>query len=510
MGHLKDWGEYCGKVVAQYKDRVHDWEIWNEGNGGFKGHYPDGHMDSTADYAKLTATAYEAIKKSDPAAKVGLSVASFDAPYLDQTVLEQAKLGKPESFDFLCIHPYETIGGLTEVNGEVSYLWMAKMLRDALKVDAPDRPNPEIWITEIGRRIGDEKESKEKDAVTEEVAAVTLVKAYIMAIAEGIQRVSWFEAEDPHGEPPGYGLLRIDGTPRPSLTAMKSMTALLGPTPKNLGWLALGKDGRSYGFAFQGKSGPVLVLWMPLGETDKTISFSGEVKVTDPLTGSSTTFGAGKPLDLTDKPVLVANIPADIVAQAQVNAGKNFPWGGDYTGAKTVSIQLGDSNIDKGITQVNLDWTKPYKFADGSTGAVVSQPGKHDNQNIKFVIHPSFADIKTHDYYLRVTARRISPNKTPESYCKMDLVYEVADSKGQGGPMRIAGRVKPELYQYEGEITGDEFALADDTAKWQTHTWHLTDASFSKMWGYDFAFLIDKSDPFVIGKVEVSTQPFGE
>jgi hypothetical protein len=37
---------------------------------------------------------------------------------------------------------------------------------------------------------------------------------------------------------------------------------------------------------------------------------------------------------------------------------------------------------------------------------------------------------------------------------------------------------------------------------WQTHTWHVTDASFSKMWGYDFSFRPEQSVPFVIGQVE--------
>jgi len=509
MQHLDDWSQYVEKVVGHCKNRVHYWEIWNEGNGNFKGHYPDGHSDSTVDYAKLAATAYEAAKKSDPNAQLGLSVASFDAAYLDQTVLAQTKLGKPESFDYLCIHPYETTGGLSEADGEIPYLWMAKLLRDEMKVDAPHRPDAEIWITEVGRVIGSKKESKESDVVTEEIAANTLVKVYIMAIAQGIRSVNWFEAEDPHGEPPGYGLLRIDGTPRPSWTAMKAMTSALGATPKSLGWLALGDGGKSYGFVFQGATSPVLVTWMPHGGTDKTITFTGDVQIIDPVTNIGTPLKAGQPLALTDAAVLVSGLPADLVAQARANAAKNYPWGGDYSTASSVSIQLGSPNVNNGVIQVERSWTTPYKFDDGSTGALVSPPGKHDNQSIKFITHPSFANLKTSEYYIRVTARRATPPKGADSYCKMQLVYEVADSHGDG-PMRIAGRDTSgrDITTYKGETKGEEFALSDDTTKWQTHTWHLTDAAFAKMWGYDFAFLIDKSDPFVIGKVEIGTRPF--
>jgi len=514
MGHLDDWSEYVGKVVDHNKDRVHYWEVWNEANGGFHGHYPDGHSDSTTDYATLAADAYAAAKKADPNAQISLSMASYDAPYIDQVILAQAKMGQPESFDYLCIHPYETIGGISEADGEIPYLWMAKMLRDMLKVDAPDKANAEIWITEVGRPIGEKKESKEADNVTPELAANTLVKSYIMAIAQGIQRITWFEAMDPHGEPPGYGLIDINGKPRASYNAMKAMTTYLGATPKSAGWLALGEGSKGYGFVFQGSDGPVLAAWMPTGETE-AITFTGNVWVHEmsealpDFTRSVPPLTAGKPLTITDTPVLITGLPADLVAQAQANAAKNYPWGGDYSSADTVNVQLGEPNVNNGIIQVARDWTTPYKFDDGSTGALVSPPGKHDNQAIKFITHPSYANLKTHEYYIRVTARRKTPPVTPDSYCKLSLVYEVADSQGNG-PMRMAGRDMsgPDVITYKGETKGEEFALSDDTSKWQTYTWHVTDAAFSKMWGYDFAFLIDKSDPFVIGKVEVSTKPF--
>ena len=503
MKNLGDWSNYATELVKHYKGRVRYWEVWNEGNAGFN----DGHNDAT-DYARLLAAAYAGAKKADPTAPVGMSVASFDAPYIDQVILSQVKMGKPGSFDFFCIHPYETTGCLSEAGGEIPYLWMAKMLREVVKADAPDKANAPIWITEVGRLIGDKKESKEEDLVSEPEAARTVVKTYIMAIAQGIQRIFWFEAQDPHGEPPGYGILNIDGAPRPSYIAMKAMTACLGPTPKPLGWLALGKDGESYGFVFQSGTGPVLVTWMPLGETDNTITFKGDVEVVDSLTNTSSSLKAGESLALTDTPVLITGLPADLVEQARAHAGKNFPWGGDYSTATSVNIQLGDPNVNHGIIQVERGWTTPHKFDDGSAGALVSPPGKHDNQNIKFIVHPSFANLKTHDYYIRVTARRVTPKKGPESYCKMDLVYEVADSKAKG-PMRIAGRATPDITSYQGEAKGESFVLSDDTANWQSHTWHLKDAAFAKMWGYDIAFLIDKSDPFVIGKVEVSTRPFG-
>ena len=102
---------------------------------------------------KLAVATYAAAKKADPHAQVGLTVASFDAPYLNQTIRAMAKAGKPNSFDYLCIHPYEIADGLADVDGEIPFLWMTRLLRDVLKVSAPDRADAEIWITEVGRRI---------------------------------------------------------------------------------------------------------------------------------------------------------------------------------------------------------------------------------------------------------------------------------------------------------------------------------------------------------------------
>src|SRR5271155_4219714 len=264
MDDLDGWSNYVSTVVGRYKKRIHYWEVWNEGNGGFN----DG-KHTTADYAKLAVATHAAAKKADPNAQVGLTVASFDAPYLNQAILAMAKEGSPNSFDYLCIHPYELADLLGEADGEIPFLWMTRLLRDMLKASAPERAGAEIWITEVARRV----EKRKGHVVTEQEAAKALAKIYTMAIAQGIARTQWFEAQDPIGEDQGFGLLKRDGTPRASYQAMKSLTAQLGATPKYLGWLAVGRDREGYGFVFQGKTDAVLVAWMPAGRTDGTTSF---------------------------------------------------------------------------------------------------------------------------------------------------------------------------------------------------------------------------------------------
>ncbi len=103
-------------VVGRYQ-QIRYWEVWNEGNGGFN----DG-RHTTSDYARLAVAIREAAKQANPQAQVGLTVASFDAPYLQQAIRSMAAAGKPDSFDFLCAHPYEIADGLEDTDGEIPFL----------------------------------------------------------------------------------------------------------------------------------------------------------------------------------------------------------------------------------------------------------------------------------------------------------------------------------------------------------------------------------------------------
>ena len=467
MQHLDAWSHYAATLAGRYKGRIDRWEVWNEGNAAFN----DNH-NTTADYASLVSAAYTGVKSANPQAQVGMSVASFDAPYLRQAMIAQAKSGHPDQFDYLCIHPYEVIEGVKDPFGEIPYLWMTRYLRDALQASAPNRRDADIWITEIGAPVG--------KLWSADDSAKVAVKAYVMAIAQGIQRTMWFEGQDPVGEQAGFGLLDKSGTPRPALTAFKTMTTCLGPAPKPLGWLALGKDGKGYGFVFDGSTVPVLAAWMPAGASD-TITFPGSVQVINALTGAATNLKANEALTLTDTPLFILDLPPDLTARARASARKNYPWGGDYSQAQTVSIQFGLTTTESGLFHRAEKSTRPHQFPDGSAGLEIT-----NNRVGSFVVHPSFASFTTTDYYIRLTLRRIAPGNVG-----MNFAYEVADSQGKS-PMHH---------------TPGWYSLPEGL-QWQSHTWHVTDACFSKMWGYDFAFLPEKTVPFVIGKVEVSTKPF--
>ncbi len=478
MEDLESWSRYVSTVVGRYKNQIRYWEVWNEGNGGFN----DGHH-TTTDYARLAVATYEAAKKADPHAQVGLTVASFDAPYLHQAIRAMAAQGKSNSFDFLCIHPYEIADGLAETDGEVPFLWMNRMLRSMLKEAAPERANAEIWMTEVGHRLTSNKER----SITELDAANALARMYTMAIAQGITCTQWFEAQDPAGEDQGFGLLKRDGSPRAAYRTMKVLASELGESPKYQGWLALGDLKRGYGFVFAGRSSDVLVAWMPTGfksdTASRTLTFAKDVNVTNAISTVTTKLTAGNPLVLSDIPMIIAGLPADLVQQARDNSVQNFPWGGDYTSAKTVSFQAGLPDQVQGVTPRGRGNYPTVTFADRSAGLVVAGDINHP---VSLYAHPSFASFQTREYYVRATVRRLAAGNVG-----MNLRYEAADSQGR---MPYAN-------------VGQWFGVSQEST-WQTHTWHVTNACFSKMWGNDIVIAPEQSIPFAIGKIEISVVPF--
>lgn len=470
MENLDDWSRYVTAVVGRYWKQVRHWEVWNEGNGGFN----DGHH-TTADYAKLAVVTYAAAKKADPQAKIGLTVASFDAPYLHQTLLAMAKAGQPNSFDYLCIHPYEIADGLVDPDGEVPFLWMSHTLRGMLKATVPEKVDAEIWITEVGRRM-----TQGDHPVTEQNAATGLLKIYTMALAQKIAQIQWFEGQDPAGEDQGFGLLNREGGERASYKSLKKLRALLGPAPKYLGWVTFGRDSRGYGFVFEGANGPALIAWMPAGQTG-SISFAEDVHVsTSPRLHVQVKAGAS--LEVTDIPLFVGGLPPEFVERAKENATKNFPWGGDYSNTTLVSCEPGKVDGNRGIAQVGRADCPTISFPDGSSGILVQGDIGHP---VRFYVHPSFASFQTRTYYIRATVRRVASGNVG-----MNLLYEVADSQGRSP------------YPNTGKWGG-----FTDASGWQTYTWQVNDACFSKMWGYDLVLRPEQSVPFAIGRLEVSTEP---
>lgn len=436
---LSAWSAYVSAATARYRDDIRDWEVYNEFNGSFANS-----KNKAKDYADLVVAAYDAAKAVDPGLRIGLSCANFDLGFFDGAI----KAGAAKHFDFVAVHPYENLGQLAD-GGEAGYLSMATSLRTMLADNGEDPATP-LWITEFGIQ-STVKPDPERDALQADL----LVKGHILALAQGFERICWFEARGPsYGHDTDHGVIRHDWSLRPCYHAWKAMTTILGQHPQYLGWVDLAEGG--YGFVFAGAEGAVLSAWAPKAST-RDVRFSAATTVADVL-GERRALAADTVLTLTTSPVHVLGIPADLVAQAKANADKPFPWGGDFSSAIEVACRLGATNGDTGITQRNPQTTDVVHQLDHSYRTSHRRNG--EGMYAYFRVDPRFAGFGAKNVEITIVAKRADPAKA----VSVDLTYEsLTGYKGTGTRCQIP----------EGEA-------------WLTHSWTISDANFVGGWGWNF------------------------
>lgn len=461
MKDIAYYRAYVTAAMARYKGQITHWEVWNEFNGSFA---PGGTPEI---YAELTREAYLAARKIDPNIRIGMSVANFDVGFLDRAI----KAGAADHFDFICVHPYENMGAVME-GGEMGFLSLAGNLREMLKANNQPEDTP-LWITEIGFQA-----PIDADAEGDARQADALLKAYLLSLAQGFERIFWFEARGPaYGKGTDHGIIRRDWSVRPAYVAMQTMTKLLGDAPVYVGWLNVGGGG--YGFVFEGATGPVLATWAPVGSSIEA-RFSTDVTVTD-AGGQSRQVAAGQVLALQRQPVFVTGMGESLIARARANRDKPFPWGGDYSRTTTVTCRLGVTNINDGLTQIKPETTQAVNDLVSSWRRPIFNDPKLNNEGryIYFRVDPQFVPFGTKRLEITVVARRIDNRQAG-----MTLCYE----SEQG---------------YRNAADGYWTIPAGDG--WHEHTWRVSDANFVGQWGWNFRLdAISSPNEFFIREVRVS------
>ena len=430
---LATWSAFVTKNVKEANGRAQYWELWNEPPNGI------GAGQTATDYAKLLVSTYDAAKAADPNAPVAMCAKSVHVNWLYQTI----QAGGKDHFDVIILHPYETLGtALDHPGAEPVYMSIVPNVRKMLADQDPAKVNVPIIFTELGFDAG-------RGPILQ---ATAVVKAYTMGIAQGVTCIEWFEGMD--GDSGPMGLLTGNLTPRPAYTAMAQMIKYLGQHPTYLGWVLI--HDKDYGFVFQGATNPILVTWAPKGTKDD-YDFGIPVTVVDPLTGTTTQTG---PVTLTEVPIIVDGAPSDLVAKAQANKGKPLTWGGDYTNAKSVTVTYGASGtLEKGlhtqaaasIAQDVVDYGGGARAGDLPGGTV-------------FMVDPNFLSYTTTPIDITLVVRRNPANDN----AGFKLVYESTTGYKDCGWYTVP----------EGQ-------------QWTTKTFHITDAQFVSMWGYNFSLNSD-------------------
>lgn len=429
------WKTYVFETVKHAHGRIHYWEVWNEPPNGT-------HNAPPADYGKLMAATYEAAKAADPKCHVGMAAQSVNLNYLEQAI----KTGASDHFDYITLHPYETMGSVEDHWGtEPVFMHIVATVREMLAAQDPGRKDAPVWFTEIGYDAGKSPQRQGE----------ALVKAYTIGIAQGVEAINWFEGLD--GDSGPMGLLVTPDQPRPAYTALAEMIKEIGMAPEYLGWAMLKE--RNFGFFFRAEGKTVLVAWAP-GSARDPMEFAKDVQVTDPLTARTTTTRSAV---LTSSPLLIEDVPASLVAEAQSNKLRSFPWGGDYSHASSVSVEIGKTTVEKGLHAQQGDEVRANVIAYGGSARAGNVAG-----GPVFIVDPNFLSYDSTPIEITAVVRR-DPQNHP---AKLSLEYE-----------STSGYRKPEPF------------VIPDNKKWYTAHWTINDAQFVSKWVFNFRF--DMGDYYI-------------
>ncbi|MEM1059771.1 MAG: endo-1,4-beta-xylanase [Verrucomicrobiota bacterium] len=442
VSDLPAWSNYVYEVVKHCKDQIKYWEIWNE-PPNFT------YQDQTAkDYGKVVATAYDAAKKADPGAKIGLATKSAHIQYLQDAINAGAK----NKFDYVTLHPYEMLGSVLRGRGtEAVFMSVVPNVRAMLRRVNPEKADVPVIYTELGVSAAP---TSTRHGHGPEGQAYGLVKAMAMCIAQGVTSVNWFQARD--GDSGPMGLLEKDGTPRPSYTAMGQLIKHLGHHPEFLGWTRL--NGKHWAFFFQGPAGPAMITWAYRNQPDQ-LDFGQEVQIVDPLTGNATNRAK---YQLTRAPAIVLGPPEKLLAEAKAKRDEPMLWDGhDYSEDQTVSIHFKDGkSVERGLHTNAADEVAADVIAYGGSARAGTVPG-----GTTFIVDPSFLGGQPTPLRISAVVRR-NDNNDPAGF---RLNYE-----GPGN--RNGYKLAPDWYEIP------------DNKEWHTATFDLPDAYFVYMYGFNFSF----------------------
>jgi hypothetical protein len=210
--NAQDYGDFVRTIVEHYdgdgvddapgSPRVAVWQLWNEPST--RGTWPG----TPAEYGALMAAGYNAAKAADPSALVITGgVYLYDGMGTDPNdglpFLNAAFAAVPEAagaFDALAIHPYmPTAAPDAPVIFSTITMWgrLENAQRWLREHSGGGSPRP-LWVTEVGwSTCQPERPGCNGDvAKDEEQQANYLVRTYAIALAQGVQHVSYFQLED--------------------------------------------------------------------------------------------------------------------------------------------------------------------------------------------------------------------------------------------------------------------------------------------------------------------------
>ncbi len=221
------WANFVRQAVSHYNGRVKHWIIWNEPDirSTELGHTWDG---SVSEFAQLQRIAYQVAKDVDPETVIHLSAFSYWADYnagtrqymgrlLDELMNDPQSHANNTYFDVASTHLYFQPNQIYDLLQLFTTLMRNRGLEQ------------EIWLVETNAPPKDDAAWPVPNwtlSVTIEEQAAFIPQALSSAIAAGAERVAIYKLkdtkEDQLANPEPFGLLRLDGSRRPSFDAYET------------------------------------------------------------------------------------------------------------------------------------------------------------------------------------------------------------------------------------------------------------------------------------------------
>lgn len=208
-------------LSARYAGRVAAWEIWNEPDciGGC-GNGP------ASEYVPILRAGFRGVRAGDPSAiVVSGGVSGNNVPWLTQMYAA----GAAGYFDVLATHPYiaPTTSG-PDVPPNSIYTIKAVALVHDLMVSNGDGQK-KVWFTEFGWSTPGTQTDRPGVTPTKQ-ATFLRQSADVMLAYPYVTRAFWYALRDRDDSTPyenAFGLLRLDGSPKPSAAAFTSTVSYI-------------------------------------------------------------------------------------------------------------------------------------------------------------------------------------------------------------------------------------------------------------------------------------------
>jgi beta-xylosidase len=283
----EDYAERLAFFAKRYPN-VEAWQIWNEPN--LRAFWQP--ADQPLEYHRLVETVSRRLRELTPRPTLVLGgMAYYSAMTHGGLMFEElAKLGTFKFVDAVAYHPYlATPLGDPDPKHPYNFITNAAWLNDALR----KRGAKAIWATEWGwASYRDRRESPLQ--VSEQKQANFILERLTLLMALGFDKCFYFMLYDlpsSVGLPDrAYGLLRIDGSPKPAYTALANFLKITGDRLSPTSPPRSDQQDKFWSFAWKREDGRTLWFVWSDDKVDVTLKGVASVTLADPLTGNRRTL----------------------------------------------------------------------------------------------------------------------------------------------------------------------------------------------------------------------------